>query len=59
MELGSLGPSVVARELGVGLSTAYRDLEYLAGVGLIRPDEAGKRVLTEDGIQCLDALFGR
>jgi len=33
MEVGALGPSLVARELGVGLSTAYRDLEHLAEMG--------------------------
>ncbi len=59
MEVGSLGPSLVARELGVGLSTAYRDLEHLASLGLVEADLSGKRVLTEEGIQCLDALFGR
>jgi predicted HTH transcriptional regulator len=59
MELGSVGPTVIARELGVGLSTAFRDLEYLNGLGLISADDAGKRVLTDQGIQCLDALFGR
>jgi Histidine kinase-, DNA gyrase B-, and HSP90-like ATPase len=59
MELGSLGPTVVARELGVGLSTAYRDLEHLTHHGLITSDESGKRVLTEQGVRCLDALLGR
>lgn len=59
MELGSLGPTVVARELSVGLSTAYRDLEHLTQHGLITADEAGKRVLTEQGVRCLDALLGR
>lgn len=59
MELGSLGPTVVARELGVGLSTAFRDLEQLTGHGLITADNAGKRVLTDQGVQCLDALFRR
>ncbi len=29
MELGSVGPSAVVRELGVGLATAYRDLGVL------------------------------
>lgn len=59
MELGSVGPTVVARELGVGLSTAFRDLEHLTTQGLISADNAGKRVLTDQGVQCLDALFGR
>lgn len=59
LELGSVGPTVVSRELGVGLSTAFRDLEHLAQCGLISSDDAGKRVLTDTGIRCLDALFGR
>jgi len=59
MELGSVGPTVIARELGVGLSTAFRDLEQLTGHGLITADNAGKRVLTDQGVQCLDALFRR
>lgn len=59
MELGTLGPTVVARELSVGLSTAYRDLEHLTQHGLITADESGKRVLTEQGVRCLDALLGR
>lgn len=59
MELGSVGPTVVSRELGVGLSTAYRDLEQLASYNLISADEAGKRVLTDEGVRCLDALLRR
>lgn len=59
MELGSVGPTVIARELGVGLSTAHRDLELLTQHDLISADEAGKRVLTDQGIRCLDALLGR
>jgi anti-sigma regulatory factor (Ser/Thr protein kinase) len=59
MELGSLGPTLVSRELGVGLSTAYRDLEQLSGLGLITSDDTGKRALTEQGARYLDALLGR
>ena len=59
LELAPIGPTVVSRELGVGLSTAYRDLEYLAAHGLISSDDAGKRVVTDLGVRCLDALFGR
>lgn len=59
MELGSIGPTVVSRELGVGLSTAYRDLEQLTGHGLISADDAGKRILTDRGVRCLDALLRR
>lgn len=59
MELGALGPTAVTRELKVALSTAYRDLEYLAQSGLLHTDGTGKRLLTDDGVRCLDALFGR
>lgn len=57
MELGSAGPSAVARELSVGLSTAYRDLASLGEAGLILADESGKRVLTERGIAILDTIL--
>jgi anti-sigma regulatory factor (Ser/Thr protein kinase) len=59
MEIGPLGPTVVSRELGVGLSTAYRDLEHLAGLGLLTADNSGKRALTDHGVRYLDSLFGR
>jgi len=57
MELGVVGPTIISRELGVGLSTAYRDLASLEDEGLITSDETGKRTLTSDGVHCLDALF--
>jgi DNA-binding transcriptional ArsR family regulator/anti-sigma regulatory factor (Ser/Thr protein kinase) len=57
MELGSAGPSAVARELSVALSTAYRDLASLEEAGLIVADESGKRALTERGITLLDSLL--
>lgn len=57
MELGSAGPSAVARELAVGLSTAHRDLASLEDAGLIVADETGKRGLTEFGVSYLDTIF--
>lgn len=57
MELGAAGPSVVSRELGVGLSTAYRDLASLESLDLISSDETGKRVLTDVGASVLEELF--
>jgi DNA-binding transcriptional ArsR family regulator len=57
MELGVAGPSVVARELRVGLSTAYRDLASLEEAGLIVADESGKRALTERGVALLDTIL--
>lgn len=52
LESGSAGPSIVSRELSVGLSTAYRDLASLEELGLIS-SEGGKRVLTEEGMSFL------
>jgi anti-sigma regulatory factor (Ser/Thr protein kinase)/DNA-binding transcriptional ArsR family regulator len=57
MELGSAGPSAVARELSVALSTAYRDLASLEEAGLILADESGKRALTERGVALLDTIL--
>ena len=52
LESGSAGPSIVSRELAVGLSTAYRDLASLEELGLIVA-ESGKRTLTEKGLAYL------
>ncbi len=57
LELGEVGPTLVSKELSVGLSTAYRDLSFLETHGLIESDAAGKRVLTDLGSTCLDSLF--
>lgn len=58
MESGSAGPSLVAKELGCGVSTAYRDLASLEDLGLILSD-GGKRTLTEQGLNCFDHLVTR
>ncbi len=58
MEFGSVGPSKIASELGISLSTAYRDLIYLEEKSLITSDEQGKRVLTSMGIEYLDEILG-
>lgn len=57
MDIGAAGPSIVAKELSVGLSTAYRDLARLESLGLIVADEAGKREITEQGTTYLDGLL--
>ncbi|MHB9038530.1 MAG: ATP-binding protein [Armatimonadota bacterium] len=57
LEFGEAGPSLVSKELSVGLSTAYRDLAFLEESGLILADENGKRVMTDSGVAYLDALF--
>jgi predicted DNA-binding transcriptional regulator YafY len=48
----------VAKELAVGLSTAYRDLAFLEELGLIEA-EGGKRTVTEQGLCFLDDLTAR
>lgn len=58
MESGSAGPSLVAKELSVGVSTAYRDLASLEEVGLIASD-GGKRTLTDQGLLYIDDLIAR
>jgi hypothetical protein len=55
LESGLAGPSLVAKELGVGVSTAYRDLAMLEEAGLIVSD-AGKRTLTPGGLSYLGEL---
>jgi DNA-binding MarR family transcriptional regulator len=57
METGAAGPSLVAKELGVGLSTAHRDLAALEAAGLISSDDTGKRSLTDDGRSYLEGLL--
>jgi len=58
LESGLAGPSLVSKELGVGISTAYRDLATLEDVGLIASD-GGKRTLTPEGLTYLGDLMNR
>ena len=55
MESGTAGPSLVAADLGVALSTAYRDLATLEDQGLISAD-SGKRRLTDEGLVYLKEM---
>jgi hypothetical protein len=56
LESGLVGPSLVSKELGVGISTAYRDLALLEDAGLISAD-CGKRTLTPEGLAYLGSLM--
>jgi hypothetical protein len=56
-ESGGAGPSVVAKELMVGVSTAYRDLASLEGRGLLVSDDTGRRTVTDEGLRALEALM--
>lgn len=56
-ELGSAGPSTIAKELGLSASTAYRELNALETLQLLATRSLGKRTLTEQGIAYLDNVF--
>jgi hypothetical protein len=58
LELGSVGPTVLSRELDIGVATAYRDLAMLENAGLISGDQSGQRTLTPYGVTCLERVFG-
>lgn len=57
-EHDEIGPSSVARQAGISLSTAYRDLVFLEELGLLESKPNGKRVLTPAGGALLAALQG-
>lgn len=56
-ELGPVGPSKIAQELNISLSSAYRDLLVLEKHKLVRPAAQGKRALTQEGADYLDKIF--
>jgi ribosomal protein S25 len=56
-EMGEAGPSTVAEELNLSLSTAYRDLVALEDEGLLECVEGGKRRLSRKGIKYLSSIF--
>lgn len=56
-ELGPVGPSKVAQELNISLSSAYRDFLSLERNGLVKADSRGKRELTAEGADCLERIF--
>jgi len=57
MELGSAGPTRIARELKVAPATAFRDLGLLEKATLIHSVGDGKRALTEEGVLLLDSIL--
>jgi predicted HTH transcriptional regulator len=56
-EMGEAGPSTVAGELKISLSTAYRDLVTLEDEGLLECVEGGKRRLSRKGIKYLSTIL--
>jgi len=56
-EIGSAGPSTIAKELSISQSTAFCELAALQKLHLLAPRGPGKRTLTEEGIAYLDNVF--
>jgi DeoR/GlpR family transcriptional regulator of sugar metabolism len=56
-ELGEIGPSIASKELDMSLSTVYRDLVALEELHLLQSTDAGKRRLTDQGIEFLGFLM--
>lgn len=56
-EYGEVGPTLLSKELSIGLSTAFRDLEHLTLIGLIEQIDSGRRALTQQGVDCVTQLF--
>jgi anti-sigma regulatory factor (Ser/Thr protein kinase) len=57
MELGSAGPTAVAKELGIAPATAFRELVVLQDKGLIHSLGDGKRALREEGLRLLERIL--
>lgn len=57
VELAPVGPTRIARELGVSTSTAYRDLVRLEEAGLIVSRASGHRSVTEAGLAYVNTLM--
>lgn len=57
VELAPVGPTRLARELGVSTSTAYRDLVSLEEAGFVTLLATGHRSVTEAGLAYLNALL--
>lgn len=53
-----VGPQIVAESLGIGLATAYRDLEALESHGLVARTDQKKRTLTDKGFEYVEYLSG-
>lgn len=56
LEYGEAGPSTVAEELEISVSTAYRDLSALEENGLIVAEESGKRSISPMGRDLVEAI---
>jgi len=57
MELGSSGPTAIAKELDISSATAFRELVVLQDLGLIHSLGDGKRALREEGLHLLESIL--
>lgn len=57
MECGEVGPSTVAEQLEISVSTAYRDLSSLEGYGLLLTTESGRRAVSPLGRDYVQAVI--
>lgn len=57
LELGGCGPSLLAKELSISPSTAYRDLVALEAMSLVAADAEGRRSITDEGLRHLDGVL--
>ena len=58
LECGEVGPSTVAEQLEISVSTAYRDLSVLEEHGLVQADDSGKRLISPLGKDVVEAIVG-
>lgn len=58
LETGEVGPSTVAEQLEISVSTAYRDLSVLEEHGLVQADDSGKRLISPLGKDVVEAIVG-
>ncbi len=56
LECGEVGPSTVADQLEISVSTAYRDLSVLEEHGLVQAHESGKRIISPLGKDVVEAI---
>ena len=56
LECGEVGPSTVADQLEISVSTAYRDLSVLEEHGLVTAAESGKREISPLGRDLVEAI---
>lgn len=58
-DLGEIGPSAASQHLRMSLTTAFRELVVLEGLGLVAPNGSGKRRLTAEGAAAVEQLLSQ